>query len=322
MNLRIFPLALLLQITSVASVIAQRNEQAILLKTATGDLHGTLLIPENKQPLPVVLIIAGSGATDRNGNAPGMNADIYRALADSLSANGIASLRYDKRGVGESTPAMRSESELTFDVSIADAAGWIGSLKSDPRFSTVTVLGHSEGSLIGMIAAKTAHADGYISVSGAGQRIDRIIIKQLREAAPQFAEQASILLDSLSKGYTVHEPGGPLNSLFRSSVQPYVISWLKRDPQEEIKKITIPILILQGTTDIQVSVDEARMLKAAKPEATLVLIDSMNHILRQAPADRQANILTYNVPSLPLKPQLVSAIDVFVFHRVKRTRPA
>ncbi len=325
MNKGLFPFLFLLQ---TLSATAQTPSKAptqhptdstaglsdMILQTAKGNIYGTLAIPDKKQKMPVVLIIAGSGPVDRNGNTWGMESNVYRMLADSLHQHGIASLRYDKRGVGQSAAAMRSESDLTFRDMINDVIGWIRLLKTDGRFSRVIVLGHSEGSLIGMIAAKEADADAYISVSGAGDRIDKIIETQLRARAPQEAEKATLLLDSLSKGYKVQEPGGNLNGLFRASVQPYMISWIRYDPREEIKKLKIPILILQGSTDIQVSVEDARALKEAQPAATLVLVEGMNHVLKPAPADPQQNIATYNAPELSLKPELVSAIGAFILH--------
>jgi alpha-beta hydrolase superfamily lysophospholipase len=283
------------------------------LRTATGDIHGTLLTPEKAHQSPVVLIIAGSGPTDRNGNSPmGVTASPYRMLADSLLQHGIATLRYDKRGVAQSARAMRSESELTFENYIEDAVSWIKWLRTDKRFSRVIVLGHSEGSLIGMVAARTGNADAYISVSGLSDRADKTISKQLHLQMPQLADKADILFDSLGKGYRVQEPGGTMNMLFRASVQPYLISWFKYDPSQEIKKLTIPVLILQGTTDVQVSVADAQALKQADPQATLAIIDGMNHVLKTSPADMQQNLATYHDPKLPLKPGLVTAIDKFI----------
>lgn len=303
-----------LRVRSQQTTDSAADGSKMVLKIATGNIYGTLTLPQIQKKVPVVLIIVGSGATDRNGNAPGLRSDMYRMLADSLLRHGIASLRYDKRGVGESTKAMPSESGLVFGDMIRDAEGWIELLKTDKRFSRVIVLGHSEGSLIGMVAARETHADGYISVSGAGERIDKIINAQLQARAPQLAEKAAVLLDSLTRGQYVQEPGGPLNALFRSSVQPYLISWCRYDPKEEIKKLHIPVLILQGTTDIQVSVAEARALKDAQPAATLVLIEGMSHVLKPAPADPQQNMATYNMPGLSLKPELISAIDGFILH--------
>jgi len=276
-------------------------------------LHGTLQLPALQGKVPVVLIIAGSGPTDRDGNSRlGVRCNAYRMLADSLQRDGIATLRYDKRGIGASAGAMKSESEIRFEDMIRDAAGFALQLKKDGRFSKVIILGHSEGSLVGMVAARDARADGFISLAGAGDRIDRIIESQLKTQLPQLVEQARSLFDSLGQGFTVQEPKNYLASLFHKSVQPYIMSWMKYDPQAEIKKLSFPVLILQGTTDIQVSVEDARKLKAAKPDATLQIITGMNHILKPAPADSKQNIATYTQPELGLHPALTAIIRDFV----------
>ena len=286
----------------------------IALSTSQGNIVGTLVLPSHPKPVPVVLIIAGSGATDRNGNniMMGLNSNIYMLLADSLSRHGIASLRYDKRGVGASMAAMKLESDLTFEDFIGDAVGFIKILQADPRFSKIIVLGHSEGSLIAMIAAARTHADGYISVAGAGDRIDKVIEPQLAAQSAQEAAAATVLFDSLSKGYTVQEPRNDPMALFRPSIQPYMISWLRYNPQEEIRKLRMPTLIIQGTTDLQVSVHDAELLKQAKPDAALVLIKDMNHVLRVAGADRQENFGTYKDPTLPLDAEFLAAIETFI----------
>ena len=286
----------------------------ISLKTEQGNIYGILEIPQGNKKMPVILVIAGSGPTDRNGNSSmGVNSNVYKMLADSLLRHGIASLRYDKRGVGESKAAVKSESSVKFEDMINDAASFIKMLKADGRFSKVIVLGHSEGSFIGMIAAGREGADAYVSVAGAGERIDKIIERQLAAESPKLASEATLILDSLSKGYTVREFGKELAPLFPSSVQPYWISLLQYDPQEEIKKLTLPVLIIQGTTDIQVSTQDAQLLKKAKPEAVLKLVEGMNHVLKQAGADRQENIATYNMPDLPLNAELVEDIVAFVY---------
>jgi pimeloyl-ACP methyl ester carboxylesterase len=286
----------------------------IALSTLQGNIVGTLVLPSCPKPVPVVLIIAGSGATDRNGNniMMGLNSNIYMLLADSLSRHGIASLRYDKRGVGASMAAMKLESDLTFEDFIGDAVGFIKILQADPRFSKIIVLGHSEGSLIAMIAAARTHADGYISVAGAGDRIDKVIEPQLAAQSAQDAAAATVLFDSLSKGYTVQEPRNDPMALFRPSIQPYMISWLRYNPQEEIRRLRMPTLIIQGTTDLQVSVHDAELLKQAKPDAALVLIKDMNHVLRVAGADRQENFGTYKDPTLPLDAEFLAAIETFI----------
>ncbi len=285
----------------------------IFLKTSKGNISGTLLVPELKQKLPVVLIIAGSGPTDRNGNQGDLiHTNTYQMIADSLLKKGIATLRYDKRGVGESIAAMGSESDLSFEDGINDAVAFIQMLKADARFSKVVVLGHSEGSLVGMVAAERAKADGYISVAGAGERADKIMEQQIKAQSPSLASKATILFDSLNRGYSV-DPPADLLMIFRPSVQPYIRSWLKYDPQMEIKKLKMPVLIIQGTTDLQVSVQNAHWLKAADPAATLVIVDQMNHVLKHTGSDTKENMGTYTNPDLPIMTEMVKAMEKFVY---------
>ena len=285
----------------------------IFLKTSKGNISGTLLVPELKQKLPVVLIIAGSGPTDRNGNQGDLiHTNTYQMIADSLLKKGIATLRYDKRGVGESIASMGSESDLSFEDGINDAVAFIQMLKADARFSKVVVLGHSEGSLIGMVAAERAKADGYISVAGAGERADKIMEQQIKAQSPSLASKATILFDSLNRGYSV-DPPADLLMIFRPSVQPYIRSWLKYDPQMEIEKLKMPVLIIQGTTDLQVSVQNAHWLKAADPAATLVIVDQMNHVLKHTGSDTKENMGTYTNPDLPIMTEMVKAMEKFVY---------
>lgn len=148
-----------------ATVTLAITQEPVTLKTPTGEIFGTLELPAVRTPVPVALIIAGSGPTDRNGNSPaipGANNSL-KMLADGLAARGIASVRYDKRGIAASRAAMTGEQDLRFDLFIEDAVGWVKQLRADPRFSTVTIIGHSEGSLIGMIAAREAGAAAYVS---------------------------------------------------------------------------------------------------------------------------------------------------------------
>lgn len=296
---------------TVAVVDPSLTETPISLDVTDASLSGSLIVPKSSiGKMPVVLIIAGSGPTDRNGNSSlGISANSYFLLADELGKAAIATLRYDKRGVGESktTKAMVN---IHFEDFVNDADALIKQLKADPRFSKVIVLGHSEGSLIGMLAAEKEKVDAYISLSGAGDAIDKILEVQLKNQSPEQYKLSINRLDSLKKGLTVKAAEN--DPLFRPSVQPYLISWLKYNPQIEIAKLKVPVLILQGTTDFQVSVGDARNLKKAKPDATLVLVEGMNHVLKQAPADRAKNAATYQDPSLPIDAKLVTAITQFV----------
>ncbi|MCG9792628.1 alpha/beta hydrolase [Flavobacterium algicola] len=298
------------------AVIASENkdtnfmETQIILKTKSGDIFGTLTTPKSFSNISVALIIAGSGPTDRDCNNPMMKCDAYKKLAYGLSENNIASLRYDKRGIAESKAAGKSETDLRFDDYVNDAKEWIQLLKQDKRFSKVIVIGHSEGSLIGMIASTIA--DKFISIAGAGQSADKTIKEQLSTQPKEVQDLSYPILDSLVKGKTADNVNPVLNSLFRKSVQPYMISWFKYDPQIEIQKLNMPILIVQGTNDIQVTVEDAKRLSKANPKSQLVLIEKMNHIFRTVDGDKKANVATYNNSSLPLADGFIKNITSFI----------
>lgn len=293
------------------------QESDFSYKTPRGKIYGSFAVPNTDKPVPVVLIIAGSGPTDRNGNQGTVNTNAYKLIADSLQNAGIASLRYDKRGVGESAAALKDESQMRFEDAVADAIGIIRELKEDKRFSSVIVLGHSEGSLVGMMAAAQEPVQAYISVAGIANSADKIIVRQIAGQSEELGLKAAFILDSIKNGKHITDPGGELSALFRPSVQPYLLSWIKYDPQAEIKKLSIPVLILQGTTDLQVSEGEAITLKEAYPKATLKVIKNMNHVLRIAPEDRTKNMATYSMPTLPLAPGFMPAMLSFITSATK-----
>lgn len=311
---------LLLLITVMLSIVVgvhaqQGIEEAATLVTPTGKLYGTLEMPRATGRVPVVFIIAGSGPTDRNGNSPGLpgSNNAYKLLADELAKAGIASLRTDKRGIAESKDAMKSELDVRFDSYIDDAVGWVRQLQQDKRFSTITIVGHSEGSLIGMVAANRAGADGYVSIAGAGSRIDKVLLIQLKPAfTPALYAVAEKDLAELVAGRTLTDFPPELASLFRPSIQPYMISWLKYDPQIEIAKLSIPVLILQGRTDVQVSVADAELLAKAQPKAKLVLLDNVNHMLKFATTDQASQLRAYSDPNLPVDKTLVTEMTSFI----------
>lgn len=287
------------------------TETTIILHTAKGDISGTLTIPgDHTGKMPVALIIAGSGPTDRNGNNPMMKNESLKLLAHGLASHNIASLRFDKRGIGESRISGKTEADLRFEDYINDARGWIDTLKKDPRFTKVIVTGHSEGSLIGMIAAHKK-ADGFVSIAGAGRSADKILKEQLAVQPAIVKDSSYPIIDSLVMGKTVANVPKMLFALFRPSVQPYIISWFHYDPQTEIKKLTIPVLILQGTNDLQVTVDDANLLAKSHPKAALVLIKNMNHVFRIVEGDRKANLATY-ITADPISTELITTIATFV----------
>lgn len=296
----------------VSTILLAQVEEEIEIKTETGTLKGTLLVPDGQGEFPVVLIIAGSGPTDRNGNNAMMTNNSLKLIAEGLSKHDIASFRFDKRGIGASASAMTKEEDLRFETYIDDVELWTRQIKNDSRFNDLIILGHSEGSLIGMVAAQRTRTDKFISVAGVGRPAADILREQLSTQPVAVTEMTDPILKTLEEGQTVDSVNPMLNALFRPSVQPYLISWFKYNPEKEIAKLDCPVLVLQGTTDIQVKVKDAEMLVGANPEAEKVIIDGMNHVLKEAPIDRMENFKTYNDPSLPLMEGLIPAIVSFI----------
>ena len=321
--MNVYVLSLLLT-TTITATLAQ-TEEPTQLKTADLTLSGTLTLPQNTTgPVPVVLLIAGSGPTDRNGNNPipagqpnSVKANSYKLLADSLAARGVAVLRYDKRGVGTSVKPGMTEQGLTFDTYIQDAVGWLQQLRSDRRFAKIVVAGHSEGSLIGMVAARQAKADAFVSIAGPGDDIATKLKTQLEPQLPEPARQETFAaLDSLKAGYRLRKlpTSYPIiQQLFRPTVQPYLISWMKYDPAAQVKLLTVPVLIVQGKRDVQVTERDAERLKAAQPRAQLQLFEAMSHALKDVKTTgMQETMATYDDSYLPLTPGLTDTISRFV----------
>lgn len=290
-------------------------EQDLTLERGAQRLHGSLLRPALAHKPLVVLIIAGSGPTDRDGNSaglPGRN-DSLKLLAQGLAQAGIASLRYDKRGVGASAAAMTTEAELRFEHYADDATAWVELLARDTRFSGLAIIGHSEGATLGLLAAQRGKAKAYVSLAGPGRPAAEALRAQLQGKLPSaLIERNEQILQALQRGETVADVPPPLAALYRPSVQPYLISWLRVDPAHEIARLTIPVAVVQGTTDIQVAVDDAKRLAAARPGSALHLIEGMNHVLKAVPADSSRQRASYSDPSLPLAPELLKPLALFL----------
>lgn len=287
-------------------------ESDIALSTPTGSIYGALTAPASAPPYPLVLIVAGSGPTDRDGNSGPVRAGTYKLLAQALAASGIASVRYDKRGVGASAGAAASESELRFDTYVDDAVSWLRMLSADKRFSHLTIAGHSEGALIGTIAAESTPIHALVTLEGAGRTAPAVLREQLQpKLPPALYNQADAILTQLQSGRTVANVPPELAALFRPSVQPYLISWFTYDPAAEIAKVRAPIAIVQGTADVQVTMADAEALKRAAPAAQLVVVNGMNHMLKYAPdhSTPQATLKGYEDSTLPVDRQAIAAVE-------------
>jgi len=277
-------------------------------------LYGTLLLPDGAGPHPGLLLVAGSGPVDRDGNLPGLANNSLRLLAEGLAERGIATLRTDKRGVGASLAAAPDEAALVLDTYVADTTRWWHALAGDPSISRSGLLGHSEGALIVTLAAKAVATDRLVLLAGAGVPAGPLILRQLAAGgvpAEQVAEARGII-GRLLRGEAVAEVPATLAGLFRPSIQPYVASWLVRDPAAELTALHCPVLIVQGTADLQIQVSDARLLAASRPKAALLLVPGMNHVLKASAESRSANLATYADPTLPLADGLVDGVARFV----------
>ncbi|CAE6936229.1 Alpha/beta hydrolase [Ectopseudomonas oleovorans] len=308
--------ALLLSLTLIAGLAqaATIRQQPVSLTTDQGTLHGSLLLPQSDKPLPVALLIAGSGPTDRNGNNPeGGHNDALKKLAQVLARNGIASLRYDKRGVAASRSATPDERNLSVERYVADASGWVRQLKDDARFDRVILIGHSEGALIASLAAADSPADALVSIAGPAYPIGQVLDMQLAmRLPPALLAESRHILANLIRGTLQPKVPEALQVVYRPSVQPYLISLLRQDPAENFAALRIPALIVQGSHDAQVSPDNAELLKQAKPDAELAMIAGMNHVMRITPAAWQEQLASYDDPQLPLARALGERIVAFI----------
>jgi uncharacterized protein len=275
-------------------------------------INGTLYTPlKQNNATKLVILIAGSGPTNRDGNQIGLTNNSLKLLAESLVNNGIAVYSYDKRIFAQMASGKLDEASLTFDNFIDDAKAVILYFKNQKKYHSITVAGHSEGALIGMVAAN-GNADAYISIAGAGRPIDEVLLEQIGKQAPFLKEEVEKNVASLKSGNTFELKNQMLASLFRASVQPYMISWIKYNPQNEIKKLQIPSLLINGDKDIQVSVQDAQLLQQAKPNAQLHIIPNMNHIFKVIKGDDMENKASYTNPELPICVELTSIITTFI----------
>ena len=293
---------------------AASTSTPVTLPSQPAPLHGTLLIP-GTEPHAVAVIIPGSGPTDRNGDNPlGATGGNLRLLAEGLAGEGVATLRIDKRGIGDSAAAGVDESTLTFTAYADDARAWAAEAAARAGAPCAWLIGHSEGSLVSLAATRTPddRICGLVLIAGPGRPLGAILREQLAGLPEPLKTEAFAALSELEQGRTVTDTPPQLAALFRPSVQPYVISMLGQDPAALIASYGGPVLIVQGTTDLQVTMEDARALSTAQPRATLAPFEGVNHMLKVAPMDRAPNLATYRDPSLPLAPGVVDTVASFI----------
>ncbi|UGU15384.1 alpha/beta hydrolase [Sinomicrobium kalidii] len=289
-----------------------KREQGLSIEVEGGEIKGTLLIPDGQGDVPLIILIAGSGPTDRNGNSIFTQNNSLMYLANELDDIGVATFRYDKRGIGESANIKENELATANDF-VNDIVEIIRQFKSDSRFYKTILLGHSEGSLLGVLASQREEVDGFISIAGPGFHLSHSLKQQIMENLPsEQRDSALFILNNLSKGNVVKSIPDDLNTLFSEKSQIFLMSMFKYDPAVEIKKLDIPVLILQGDSDLQISIEDANRLKKAYPKADYVILKNMNHIMKEVGTDRKSNIETYYNPKIPIKKEIITHIGQFL----------
>ncbi|MFD2187062.1 alpha/beta hydrolase [Aquimarina celericrescens] len=273
-------------------------------------IEGSLVTPYSDQEVSLLIFVMDAGAINRDGNDRMSKNDTFKKLSYELAKKGIASYSYDKRLFKMDGLGIR-EHEISIDHFIEDAKSVISYFKKNKNYTKIIILGHGQGSLIGMLAAKN-NADGFISIAGNGKSIDQVIVEQISKQAPGLDKSASIAFKQLRENgrATGYEPA--LESIFRYDLQPFMKSWVKYDPSQEISKLEMPILILHGDKDIQVEVAQAEKLKESAPQAELMIINNMNHILREIKGGRLENQKSYNESWRKIMPEVLSSIANFV----------
>lgn len=313
--------ALAASLAAAAQPATDLREKPIEARGPLGPLKGTLLAPA-KAGAPVVLIVPGSGPTDRDGNNPmGVNAATYRLLAQDLAARGIATVRIDKRGMFGSAKAVADANAVTIPDYVADVFSWVGAIRRSTGVPCVWVLGHSEGGLVALAAAQGGSEVqgicGLLLVATPGRPLGQVLRDQLRAnpANAPILDQALAAITRLEGGGRV-DPASlhpALQPLFNEAVQGFLISAFAQDPARLIAATQKPVLVLQGERDLQVGVQDARLLAQAKAAAQLVLLSDTNHVLKAVVTDDPAaNMATYANPGQPLAPGVVDAIVRFV----------
>ena len=303
-----------------AAVVAAAPTAAVDRPVQTGHgaqaLHASLLMPGGRVTPAAVLMINGSGPGDRDGNdiKGGQRSQSTKLLAQALAERGVISLRYDKRGNGESAGAGDA---ATFSQTVDEAAGWVRVLARQPGVRCVVALGHSEGALVATLVAHKVRLCGLVLISGASMNLGDLIESQnaLARRSPELIARFHAIIQAMRTGGPVGDVPKGYDSLFGPKAEPYTRSEIAIEPTAELAKVKVPVLVVQGDNDLQVSVDDARRLAAAAGVQP-VIIPGATHVLKLAPTkDLRANFMTYVNPNLPLAPGVAGAIGDFVLAR-------
>lgn len=275
------------------------------------NIKGSLWLPENIQEPQLVILLTGSGPNDRDGNSSMAKNDSHKQLAQALKDQGIATYRYDKRVVTQ-MKKKDVDPDMSFEDFVTDARSVVAHFENDNRFSKIFIAGHSQGSLVGMLAVNE-NIDGFISLAGAGEPIDNVIVSQIAAQSPGLDTIARATFDKMrSQEEIVEDVNIYLRQLQGPQIQPFMKSWMAYDPAVEIAKLKTPILIINGDRDFQVSVEQANLLHAAAPSSQIEIIEGLNHVLKKVGQDDIEAAKSYTDVNFPIHPVLIEKMVAFI----------
>lgn len=302
---------------SMSDAIA--GESAFSIPGPDGPLSGTLLLPSGVAAPPAILILPGSGPTDRDGNNPlGIQAATYAKLAQALAKQGVASLRSDKRGLFESAGAIQNPNAVTIADYVTDTTGWVEAIRAETGVGCVWLVGHSEGALIALVAAQSMESlCGLVLLAAPGRPLGGILQEQFAASLgdPALVQQSGAAIEALERGQRVDAENldQAIRPLFADDLQGFLISLFSYDPARLIAPLDLPILIVHGQQDLQVPDGDAQRLHRSNPGSELLVIDDVNHLLKSVKiGDRQDNLESYADPDRPISGRVVQAIADFV----------
>lgn len=298
---------LVIYLFGISVAIAQVKSEEITIYNEQIELPGTLTFIEENTPL--VIWVHGSGNVDRNGNQTGtpVKANYIKQFRDAVNKENIAFFSFDKRTANSNNKKILQGTLIT-DFAL-DVVKIVTHFKKENRFSKIILAGHSQGSLIAMLALE--NVDKYISIAGAGESVDKVMVKQIGKNNPTLGEAAQEQFDSLRINGKITVVNPFLMSVFAKQNQAFLYSWMQLDPTEEIKKIKVPILIIQGNKDLQVKMEDATNLLLANKNAELIAINKMNHVLKDIEKEED-NLKSYFSDAFPISKKLIEKVLEFV----------
>jgi uncharacterized protein len=296
---------------------AVRDASAAETQIRVGNLDAVLTAPADFERPPVALLIAGSGSTDHDGNGPQAKPATLKKLAEQLAERKIATLRYDKRGAGGWKPEFGRPEDFRFKDYVDDAASLVNYLRESGKFSRVIVIGHSEGGLVAILAARRVPVDRLVLLVTAARRQGDLLKAQLerRQIPPDVLEPILKAIDNIMAGQIVDPP--PRGFAIAPSMQPSLGSAFTTDPIDPLKSIDKPILIVGGGRDLQVARLDFAALSAASPLAKTLWVPDMNHVLIDVTDDAD-NMAAYSQSDRALDTTMVDTLATFVNADEKR----